>query len=67
MEKEVLVASEVAEIFRCSVKRVYDLARQRKIPGVLPFGDRQYRFSARAIYDFINSENNKKEEIDETK
>jgi len=48
MGQRVLIADEVAEILRVDRQRVYELARQHKIP-VIRVGERQYRFDAEAI------------------
>ena len=48
MDKQVLVADEVAEILRVDRQRVYELVRQNAIP-VIRLGERQYRFDAEAI------------------
>ncbi len=52
MNKEILVAKEVAEILRVDVQRVFFLVRTNQIP-VIRLGDRQYRFSAQAIEHFL--------------
>jgi len=48
MEKQILVAEEVAELLRVDKQRVYELVRTRKIP-VIRVGERQYRFDSGAI------------------
>ena len=65
MERDVLVAAEVAAILRCNVQRIYELRRQGKLPGVIPLGARQYRFSARAIRKLVNAEFSEQEEANE--
>lgn len=60
MNKQVLVADEVAEYLRIDRQRVYELVRTNQIP-VIRLGERQYRFSAQAIEDFMNSGGTKKE------
>jgi len=52
MEKELLLADEVAKILRVDRQRVYDLARRNAIP-VIRLGERQYRFDAEAIKQWI--------------
>ncbi len=52
MTKEILIADEVAEILRVDRQRVYELARRNAIP-VIRVGDRQYRFDAEAIRQWI--------------
>jgi excisionase family DNA binding protein len=48
MERQILVADEVAEMLRVDRQRVYELARRNAIP-VIRLGERQYRFDAEAI------------------
>ncbi|MDQ3687337.1 MAG: helix-turn-helix domain-containing protein [Acidobacteriota bacterium] len=48
MEKQILVADEVAEMLRVDRQRVYELVRRHAIP-VIRLGERQYRFDAEAI------------------
>ena len=52
MEKQILVADEVAEMLRVDRQRVYELARRNAIP-VIRVGERQYRFDAEAIRQWI--------------
>jgi len=52
MQRRILVADEVAELLRVSKQRVYELARTRAIP-VMRLGERQYRFDAEAISQWI--------------
>lgn len=52
MEKQVLVADEVAELLRVDKQRVYELVRTRKIP-VIRLGERQYRFSSEAVRRWV--------------
>lgn len=52
MDKQILVADEVAELLRVDRQRVYDLARRNAIP-VIRLGERQYRFDAEAIRQWI--------------
>lgn len=52
MEREILVADEVAEMLRVDRQRVYELARRNAIP-VIRLGERQYRFDAEAIRRWI--------------
>jgi len=53
MEKQILVADEVAELLRVDKQRIYELVRTKRIP-VIRVGDRQYRFSQIAIMDWLN-------------
>jgi excisionase family DNA binding protein len=63
MEPQILVADEVAEMLRVDRQRVYELARRHAIP-VIKIGQRQYRFDAEAIRQWIerggSSETNKR-------
>ena len=52
MERQILVADEVAALLRVDRQRVYELARQNAIP-VIRLGERQYRFDAEAIKQWI--------------
>jgi excisionase family DNA binding protein len=52
MEQEILIADEVAEMLRVDRQRVYELARRNAIP-VIRLGERQYRFDAEAIRQWI--------------
>jgi excisionase family DNA binding protein len=54
MEKQILVADEVAKILRVDKQRVYELVRTNQIPFIR-LGERQYRFSAPAIQNFLNA------------
>lgn len=48
MERQILVADEVAAMLRVDRQRVYELARRNAIP-VIRLGERQYRFDSEAI------------------
>ena len=52
MEQEILIADEVAEMLRVDRQRIYELARRNAIP-VIRLGERQYRFDAEAIRQWI--------------
>lgn len=52
MEKQILVAEEVAELLRVDKQRVYELARTKQIP-VIRLGERQYRFDEQAIQKWL--------------
>lgn len=52
MDRQILVADEVAEMLRVDRQRVYELARRNVIP-VIRVGERQYRFDAEAIRQWI--------------
>ncbi len=54
MERQILIADEVAELLRVDRQRVYELARRDAIP-VIRLGERQYRFDAEAIRQWIES------------
>jgi excisionase family DNA binding protein len=55
----ILTAPEVAEILNIKIQRVYELVRMRKKNGmpVITLGERQYRFSRDAIWEWMNREN----------
>lgn len=57
MDKQILLADEVANILRVDVQRIYQLVRTNQIP-VIKIGARQYRFSSRAIEQFLHSGGN---------
>lgn len=61
MDKQILVASEVATILRVDIQRVYELTRTNQLPGVIRLGERQYRYSAQAIEQFLHGGGTKKE------
>lgn len=52
MERQILLADEVAEMLRVDRQRVYELVRRGAIP-VIRVGERQYRFDAEAIRQWI--------------
>ena len=52
MDKQILVADEVAEMLRVDRQRVYELVRRKSIP-VIRLGERQYRFDAEAIRQWM--------------
>jgi excisionase family DNA binding protein len=52
MERQILIADEVAEMLRVDRQRVYELARKKAIP-VIRLGERQYRFDAEAIKEWL--------------
>jgi len=62
MDKQILIADEVAELFRVDKQRVWELTRTNKLPGIIRLGDRQYRYSARAIQEFLNGSGTQKED-----
>lgn len=49
-----LKAEQVAEQWGLSVQRVYELSRKGEIP-VVRLGDRQYRYSADELENFVKS------------
>ncbi len=61
MEKQILVADEVAKILRVDRQRIYELVRTNQLP-VIRLGERQYRFSALAIEQFLHSGGTQKED-----
>lgn len=60
MDKQILVADEVAEMLRVDRQRVYELVRRGAIP-VIRLGDRQYRFNAEAIRLWMEQGGSRKE------
>ncbi len=52
MERPILIADEVAALLRVDRQRVYELARGNAIP-VIRLGERQYRFDAEAIKQWM--------------
>lgn len=52
MDRQILIADEVAEMLRVDRQRVYELVRRNAIP-VIRVGERQYRFDAEAIRQWI--------------
>ncbi len=54
MDKQILVADEVAELLRVDKQRVYELTRTNQLPGIIRLGERQYRYSAQAIENFLH-------------
>ena len=61
MEKTILVAEEVAEILRVDKQRIYELVRTNQIPFIR-LGERQYRFSAQAIENFLHDGGTRKDD-----
>ena len=59
MEKQILVAEEVAELLRVDKQRIYELVRTNQIPFIR-LGERQYRFSAQAIENFLRGSGTQK-------
>ncbi len=60
MEKQILVADEVAEILRVDKQRVYQMVREKTIPFIL-LGQRQYRFSKQVIEAWLENGGTQKE------
>lgn len=60
MKKQILVAEEVAKLLRVDKQRIYELVRTNQIP-VIRLGERQYRFSAQAIEQFLQNGGTQKE------
>ena len=61
MDKEVLVAEEVASLLRVDKQRVYELVRTGQIP-VIRLGERQYRFSSQAVARWLTDGGSRKRE-----
>ncbi len=64
MDRQILVADEVAEMLRVDRQRVYELVRRGAIP-VIRLGERQYRFNREAIAAWMERGGNHKERDDE--
>jgi excisionase family DNA binding protein len=54
MSQTILIAEEVAKLLRVNKQRVYELTRTNQLPGVIRLGERQYRYSAQAIENFLH-------------
>ncbi len=52
MDKQILIADELADMLRVDRQRIYELVRRDAIP-VIRLGERQYRFDAEAIRKWI--------------
>ena len=61
MDKQIMVADEVAELLRVDKQRVYELVRTHQIP-VIRLGERQYRFSTEAVIRWLEAGGSKNEE-----
>jgi excisionase family DNA binding protein len=57
MDKEILIAAELAELLRVDTQRIYELVRRGQIP-VIKIGERQYRFSLQAINRWLENGGN---------
>ena len=51
-------------MFRIDKQRIYELVRTNQIPFIR-LGERQYRFSATAIEEFLHNGGSKKEGVDD--
>ncbi|HMS38924.1 MAG TPA: helix-turn-helix domain-containing protein [Pyrinomonadaceae bacterium] len=60
MTQKLLTVKEVGEILDLKPARIYELTRERKIPFV-QIGERQYRYSAAAIENWIEQGGNQTE------
>jgi excisionase family DNA binding protein len=54
VEKEILIAVEVAEMLRVDTERIYQMVREKSLPFIL-LGQRQYRFSKQAIEAWLEN------------
>jgi excisionase family DNA binding protein len=63
MDDEILVVSEAALVLRTTNQRVYYLVRLKKIPFIL-LGDRQYRFSKKALMNWLENGGNRDDNND---
>ncbi len=57
MEKEILLAKEVARELRVDTQRIYEMCRTKSIPFIL-LGQRQYRFSKQSIEKWLENGGN---------
>ncbi len=62
MNRQILVADEVAEILRVDRQRVYEMVREKSLPFIL-LGQRQYRFSKQAIDVWLENGGNQESEV----
>ncbi len=62
MNRQILVADEVAEILRVDRQRVYEMVREKSLPFIL-LGQRQYRFSKQAIDVWLENGGNQSNEV----
>ncbi len=60
MDRQILIAEEVAEILRVDRQRVYQMVRAKAIPFI-KLGERQYRFDIQAIERFLQDGGTRKE------
>lgn len=58
--KKLLTVNEVAEILDLKPARIYELCREKTLPFVL-IGQRQYRFSEKALLNWIENGGNQDE------
>jgi excisionase family DNA binding protein len=54
MEKQILVAEEIAILLRIDKQRVYELVRTNQIPFI-KLGERQYRFDKATIERWLDN------------
>lgn len=59
-ENQILIAAEVAKVLRIDKQRVYELVRTDPDFPVIKLGERQYRFSAFAIEEYLRRGGSKK-------
>ncbi len=62
MDREILVAKEVARELRVDTQRIYEMCRTKSIPFIL-LGQRQYRFSKNAIQKWLENGGNQESEV----
>ncbi len=63
MKQKLLTVKEVSEILDLKAARIYELTRQKKIPFV-QIGERQYRYSETALWNWIESGGNQTQETE---
>ena len=52
--KTLITVSEVAEVLGVKRARVYELSRNGQLPFLVKIGDRQYRYHAQGMYDWLS-------------
>ena len=57
MSEKILKADEVATLLDVKVSRIYELTRQKLLPFI-QIGERQYRYSERALLKWIENGGN---------
>lgn len=63
MTQKLLTVKEVGEILDLKPARIYELTREKKIPFV-QIGERQYRYSEKALISWIEKGGNQESETE---